>query len=527
LLNGRPGSGRRAERIAAARRADGRAPQVGGSVADHAHMTSITRRQLLRSAAAAAAAVQLPALADASARPRGRDAAGARAWRELERRLSGRVLRPADRGYARAALPFNRRYADVRPAGIARCASTADVREAILWAREHDVPLAARSGGHSYAGYSTTPGLLIDLGAMRRVRVDDEAGTVTAQSGARNTDVYRGLQPHGVAISAGRCPTVGIGGLALGGGFGFSSRALGLTCDSLLETTLVTAEGRVLTCSARQHPDLFWALRGGGGGNFGVSTSFRFRTSPVSDVGLYDLAWDAEHAPRVMLALQAMVADAPHTLSCRMGMGSVGRGAASVTAQGQLLGPIEQLRELLGPVLAVARPRRALIARRTFWQAKNHFFHNTPIDRFQVSSNFVERPLSEEAVTTIARAVDRYPGSANADGGGVALYAWGGRIADVAPDATAFVHRGARWLMARDASWTARDSRSTIARNLDWLARFDDELRPHVARGAYQNFMDRSQRDWRRAYYGANYARLAQIKRRVDPDDVFSFRQGV
>ncbi|MDO8189602.1 FAD-binding oxidoreductase [Conexibacter sp. JD483] len=488
-------------------------------------MTSITRRQLLVSAAAAAAGAPLaPA---AARRPAVAAGANERAWRELERRLHGRLLRPGGSGYARAALPFNRRYAGVRPAGIARCASEADVREAILWAREHEIPLAARSGGHSYAGYSTTRGLLIDLGGMRQVHVDDEAGTVSAQSGARNTNVYTGLQPHRVAISAGRCPSVAIGGLALGGGFGFSSRAMGLTCDSLAETRLVTADGRLLTVSAHRHPDLFWALRGGGGGNFGISTSFRFRTTPVSDVGLYDLAWDAEHAPRVMLALQQMVRDAPHTLSCRMGMGSVGRGAATVTALGQLLGPVDELRELLGPVLAVARPTRALIARRTFWQAKNHFFHNTPVDRFEVMSAFVEKPLTEQAIDTIARGVDRYPGSSNPDGGGVALYAWGGQIARVAPQATAFVHREAEWLLACDASWTAKDSRGTVARNLDWLQGFTHELRPHLSHSAYQNFMDRTQPNWRRAYYGDNFARLARIKRRIDPDDVFSFRQGV
>ena len=495
-------------------------------------MTASTRRQFLRSAAAAAAAAQLPLDGAIAAPSRARRAAaggrvGERAWRELERRLQGRVLRPGESRYARASLPFNRRYADVLPAGIARCAGEDDVREAVVWAREHDVPLAARSGGHSYAGYSTTRGLLIDLGAMRSVRVDDEAGTVVAQAGARNTGIYAALQPYDVAISAGRCPTVAIGGLALGGGFGFSSRALGLTCDSLVETRLVTAEGRILRVTRDRHPDLFWALRGGGGGNFGISTQFRFRTSPVSSVGLYDLAWDAEHAPKVMLALETMMRDAPHTLSCRMGMGSNGRDAPTVTALGQLLGPVAQLRELLGPVLAVARPRRSLIARRTFWQAKDHFFHNTPIDRFAVKSSFVDGALTEQALDVIARGVGRYPGSANEDGGGVALYAWGGRIGRVPAGATAFVHRHASWLMAYDASWTARDSRSTVARNLDWLGGFAEELRPHVSGAAYQNFIDRSQPHWRRAYYGSNFKRLAAVKRRVDPGDLFSFRQGV
>jgi FAD/FMN-containing dehydrogenase len=411
--------------------------------------------------------------------------------------------------------------------GIARCATEQDVRRALLWARDHHLPLAARSGGHSYAGYSTTPGLLIDLGGMRAVTVDDATGSVTTAPGARNTMVYAGLQPHNVGISAGRCPTVAIAGLALGGGFGFSSRYLGLTCDALESTRFVSADGTVQTASATENPDLFWALRGGGGGNFAINTTFRFRTSPVSDVGLYDLTWDARHGPAVMAALQAMVQSGPDRLSCRMGMGSDGHSPGTVTALGQLFGSVEELRTLLAPVLAVAKPTKQLIAQRTFWEAKEHFFHNTPVDRFAVKSAFVTEPFSERALDVIARGVARYPGSHNPEGGGVALYAWGGAISSVPADATAFVHRDAVWLMAYDASWTRKDTRRTIRRNLDWLARFDDQLQPFLSGQAYQNFMDRTQREWRRAYYGDAYARLRRIKQDVDPDDVFTFPQAI
>ncbi len=196
-------------------------------------------------------------------------------------------------------LPYNRRYEDVRPQGIASCIDASDVRESILWAREHDVPVAVRSGGHNYAGYSTTDGLLIDLGRMRRVVVDDDTGDATVQVGARNTDVYARLKPHEAAISAGRCPTVAIGGLLLGGGIGFSSRKLGLTCDSLLETEIVTAEGQILTCNERENEDLFWACRGGSGGNFGVNVSYTFRATPVDDVSIYDLQWHLEDGEKV------------------------------------------------------------------------------------------------------------------------------------------------------------------------------------------------------------------------------------
>jgi FAD/FMN-containing dehydrogenase len=192
----------------------------------------------------------------------------------------------------------------VRPQGIASCLDPVDVRESVLWAREHDVPIAIRSGGHNYAGYSATEGLLIDLGQMQSVTVDDDTGVATVQVGARNTDDYESLQPHEAAISAGRCPTVGIGGLVLGGGIGFSSRKLGLTCDSLLETETVTADGQILTCNEKENEDLFWACRGGSGGNFGVNVSYTFQATPVEDVSIYDLQWNLEDGEQVLPALQ-------------------------------------------------------------------------------------------------------------------------------------------------------------------------------------------------------------------------------
>ncbi len=223
-------------------------------------------------------------------------------WRELEAKLGRKLVRPGDPAYLRVGRPLNLRYAGIRPGGVAVCTNVQDVRTAVAWAHENRVPVAVRSGGHNYAGYSAGPGLVVNVGGMRGVSVNDARGTVTAQPGARNTTIYNGLQPHGVAISAGRCPTVAVGGLVLGGGIGFSSRKLGLTCDHLIEAQLVTADGHLLNCSEREHSDLFWALRGGGGGNFGVCTSYTFVTHPVSHVTLYDISWEWADAPAVFEA---------------------------------------------------------------------------------------------------------------------------------------------------------------------------------------------------------------------------------
>ena len=184
-------------------------------------------------------------------------------WAALARRLRGLLLRPGDPGYLAASVPYNRRYVGILPRGVALCADVGDVQTALRWALSYKVPFAARSGGHSYGGYSASRGLVISLARMNSVRVNAPARTITLGAGARNRDLYAGLAGTGVAAPSGRCPTVGISGLLLGGGFGFSSRHLGLTCDQLLETEVVTAAGEVLRVTPRSHPDLFWACQGG------------------------------------------------------------------------------------------------------------------------------------------------------------------------------------------------------------------------------------------------------------------------
>ncbi|MFG2194259.1 FAD-binding oxidoreductase [Streptomyces sp. NPDC048639] len=455
------------------------------------------------------------------------------AWDELARRLDGTLIRPEDGGYPEWGHPQNLRYDARRPAGVVVCHTARDVRTAILWARRTGIHLVARSGGHSYGGYSATRGLLLDLGQLNEVRPDREAGTVTVEAGARNSGIYTALQQHDRALSAGRCPTVGISGLTLGGGFGFSSRALGLTADALERTTVVTAAGNSLVCDEKQHPDLFWASRGGGGGNFGVSTEFTFRTTPVDRVAVYQLDWEWQDAPAAFAAVQALVLRAPNAFSCRMGGGSAGRTPARIAAQrsvsalGQFFGTADDLRDLLAPVLSAARPQRVLIEDRTFWQAKDFLSHSVPSDRYAVSSAYLDHPLPERGVATFMDAVDAWPGSSNPDGAGIALFAWGGAIADVGPRETAFVHRTARFLLAAETTWARQDDAALVAANLRWLQELSRALAVYGNGQAYQNFIDPALRDWRRAYYGANYPRLAEVKRRYDPENFFHFAQSI
>src|SRR4051794_30896405 len=267
-------------------------------------MTDLDRRTFLRQAGGFVAAAAL-----APAWVTGRDAADPR-LRALARDVRGPVITPTDAAYAHARLPYNERYDAVRPLGIVQPLSAADVRAAVAWARKNKVRVAVRSGGHSYAGYSTTSGLVIDMRKMSGIAVHP-TGTVTIGAGARLIDVEAALAGRGRSIPTGSCATVGIAGLALGGGVGFASRAYGTTADNIVSLAIVTADGRNLTCDATHNRDLFWACRGGGGGNFGAVTRFTLRTHPAPPVSYFSAAWPWSETTAAVGAWQQLVPQLP------------------------------------------------------------------------------------------------------------------------------------------------------------------------------------------------------------------------
>jgi FAD/FMN-containing dehydrogenase len=445
-------------------------------------------------------------------------------WRRLME--AGRVLRPGEPGFG-ACMPFNKRFAASTPDAVVSVTGTAGVLRAIEWAREAGVRVMPRGGGHSYAGYSAGPGLVVDLRALNAVSVDPSTGLVTAGGGALMADVYAAIQPHGVAFPLGNGGSVGIGGLVLGGGSAATSRAFGLTADALVQTTVAIADGRLLTCDANRNADLYWACRGGGGGNFGINVSFTFQARPVPDVSTCLLLWEATDARKVLAVLQDVARQAPDELSLRLGVSTAGGSRTVVSAIGQHLGPASELRELLDPALAVARPVREDIADRTFWQAKDYLAHETSAGAFAVRTNFATQPLPDEAIAAVLSHIERWPGSANPDGGGLAIFGWGGAINRIAPTDTAFPHRSHHYLVAIDTSWAEHDDPTVVAANLGWLSSLHETLAPFVSGGAYVNFPDPDLPDWPTAYYGPNYPRLVQIKRHIDPDNLFTFDQAI
>jgi FAD/FMN-containing dehydrogenase len=436
--------------------------------------------------------------------------------------------------YPAATVINAARYMGVGPAGIAVCVSPEDAAACVAWARETGAPFAVRSGGHSYAGFSTSDGLVIDVKGMRAVTVDPAAGTATVAGGASNTDVGTALQSFDVYFPGGRCPTVGVSGLTLGGGWGLSCRHLGMTCDSLLSTDVVTASGDIVTASATENLDLYWAVRGAGGGNFGVHTSFTYTVTPVRDVTVFSLSWSGGDTAALIDAIMRMQIAGPRELGLRLNLRSPSRlprsepAPLNVDAVGLYWGPPAEMEALLAPVEQVQAAEARTIAGKSFWAAREFLSATTPLGTYAVKSGFVRGPMLPAGITTMLEWISTMPGVPSREQEGpTVLYAWGGNVNDLAPDASAFVHRNADLLFKCEAIWAPEDDPTLIAANLDWLEGYHAAMQPYLSGGAYQNFPDRTQADWPQAYYGENLPRLVEIKRTWDPGNLFRFGQSI
>jgi FAD/FMN-containing dehydrogenase len=445
------------------------------------------------------------------------------AWQDLAGALQGPVLLPGQAGFARLAQPWNLRYAAILPAGIARCVSGEDVRTCLLWAQANDMPLVARSGGHSYAGYSTTTGLMTDLSLMNQVDYDAGSGLARVGGGARNGDVYAAFRTIGRAITHGRCERVGVAGLTLGGGIGFNQRRHGLTCDQLVEAEVVTASGERVRCNERENADLFWACRGGGGGNFGITTSLTFQTFPVDMVTVFRLIWTTNLDSLLPAALD-LLPTVTDRLGCKLSVISDGSGL-SMELLGQLVGSADELRALLAPLDRLAAPDQETVQTVPYWDGQDFLSEEGEPQYSHERSRYIVQPVPADGSRTILDFMRRWPGTrAEADW---KMFLAGGAVAAVPAGATAFVHRTALMISSIELVWTAGDTVGTVARNQEWLAEFHDAMRPFASEGCYQNFIDEAQPDFLRAYYGDNLARLIEVKRRYDPTNLFRFPQSI
>jgi FAD/FMN-containing dehydrogenase len=470
-------------------------------------------------------------------------------WSQLASSLHGTLVRPASAKYTTARQLFNTRFDTILPAGIAYCASSADVQTCLAFVRRFQIPVTARSGGHSYAGYSTSTGLIIDMTQMNQVSVDTGAGTATVEGGAHLVDVYSSLAQHGLVIPAGSCPTVGISGLTLGGGVGVLGRKFGLTCDNLLSAQVVLANGQALTCDQQTNADLFWALQGGGGGNFGIVTSLTFQTHPVSALSLFTYNWPWSSAAAVVDAWQRWGPSAPDELwsNCLLLGSSDKQSEPTVRVNGVYVGsatPLYALLQQLTSQIGVAPTSSYVYTDPTLETmmveagcygksvAECHLPSQNPQgqlsrDTSQAKSDYVASLLPRPAIDVLVNSINSRRSSQLLNNGGIGMDSYGGALNRVAADATAFVHRNSLFSIQYTASWNPGDSSSVVSANTSWLNQTWQAMRSYVNGEAYQNYIDPDLTNWQQAYYGANLIRLQQIKAKYDPDNVFHFAQGI
>jgi FAD/FMN-containing dehydrogenase len=453
-------------------------------------------------------------------------------WNSLQDSVAGNVVLPGSSGYEEARKPAIGNFRETRPRAVVLCQTPEDVSEAILFARRHGMRAVPRGGGHCFAGRSSTEGIVIDVSPMSTVSVS--GGVATVGAGARLGGVYDALDAHGLVIPAGCGPDVGISGLALGGGLGILGRRHGLTSDSLISARVVLADGRIIWCDEDRHADLFWALRGSGGGSFGIVTSFVFRTVSAPEATAFRLVWPVAHAAEVVTAWQSWSPAGPDELAASLLLTAPSDPAEPPEANvfGAMLGAESDTEELLDDLVgrAEVEPTSSSLEHASYRETKRYLAEHGPGDDrpggHQLNkSEFFRRPLPAEAVAALVENLEsgRIPGQSRE----LDFTPWGGAYNRVPARATAFAHRGEIFALLHMAvvEPDASAAEKVVARG--WLGRSWSLVHPWGSGGVYPNWPDPDLAGWARAYHGTNLERLVGVKRRYDPDGFFRFPQSV
>lgn len=445
----------------------------------------------------------------------------------LRAQVRGKVLTPADPSYSEVRIPFNAMYQD-QPGLIVQCSGTADVVDAVNFARENGVQVSVRGGGHSIAGLSSSDGgMLIDLAPMRGVQVDRERRLAYVQGGALWADVDREAQAFGLVTPGGVVSDTGVGGLTLGGGYGWVRRRYGLSCDNVVEAQVVCADGQVRTASADSDPDLYWAIRGGGG-NFGVVTSFTFRLHPHGPVVAFaGVMYPAEDVASVVRGWRDYVLGAPREVTSLTvtftfppdpHMPEVVHNRPVAIVGAVYVGDIEEgmqvlqpLRELGSPLLDISQPMPFTFVQSAF----DPLFVRNTLRSYWKSHYLAE--LSDDAIEAFATAALNRPAPLTI----VNIWHMGGAIADVGPEDTAFAERSSPFMVSIDGNW---DDPAMDAEGLDWVRSTWAEIGKFGTGGVYLNFTGLAEEEPGAGVdtaFGRNLRRLAEIKATYDPSNFF------
>jgi hypothetical protein len=449
-------------------------------------------------------------------------------WNALASALAGDVVLPGSSEYEVARTPAMARFFDLRPQAVVRCRTPQDVADALALARRWEIPVAARSGGHCFAGCSSTSGVLLDVGPMDAITVADD--TVTVGAGVRLGRLYDALAEQARTIAGGCGPSVGIAGLTLGGGLGILGRRHGLTSDQLLAATVVLADGRVVDCDEHRHADLFWALRGAGGLRFGLVTRLVLRTVPAADATGFELRWPPEAATTVVEGWQHWAPDAPEEVAASLIItaGADPDRPIDVRVFGAALGSEREVRRQLDglvtragldPVSATLEPRPYRQTKRWLAEHDEGSTAKPEPGHLYAKSEFFRAPLPARTIAALVMHIgaERSAGQARE----LDFTPLGGAYNRVPADATAFVHRAARFLLKHEVVIAAQQSHALTPPARDWLTRSWALAHPAAAGGAYSNFPDADLDAWDRAYHGANLERLRRVKTHYDPHHTF------
>ncbi|HWM26321.1 MAG TPA: FAD-binding oxidoreductase [Chthoniobacterales bacterium] len=438
----------------------------------------------------------------------------------------GKVLRPGDPEF-NSLLPFNLRTT-VRPAVIAQCRTANGVSLALQWAQLHGFALCGHGGGHSYEGFSSCSGIMIDVRKMDAVVIDTANKTARIGAGSLLGDVAEKLFVKKFALPAGTCKPVGIAGLTLGGGHGVSSRKFGLTSDNLLSAQVVDATGAQLTASPTVNPDLFWALRGGGGGNFGIVTEFTFKVHPVNRVIAFRLVWPNNFPTSVLREWQKFALSAPDELGFVLVMSGSQGHITGIRCSG-LYHPVaasqtptvSKLRSLLSPLLSIGNP--TFTTRQfTYIEAARYFAGSGDTSRvyFKGKSDYATGPLTPAGISTFISSVR----NSAAPVAGI-FEAYGGAINRIPAADTAFPHRGStRFCLQYYAEWS---SSSATNQRVAAVRALYAAMRPHLPGFSYVNYIDLDLTNYAAAYYKGNLPRLQAVKQQYDPGNFFHFAQSI
>jgi FAD/FMN-containing dehydrogenase len=443
--------------------------------------------------------------------------------------LGGQALLPGDIGYDQARTVWNATV-DKRPGLVVRCAGPSDVVQAVRFARQHDLLLAVRAGGHNIAGKAVADGaLLIDLSQMRSVRVDRAARVAWVEPGATLADFDRETQAFGLTTPVGINSTTGIAGLTLGGGFGWTSRNFGMSIDNLISVDVVTADGQMHRASEKENADLFWALRGGGG-NFGIVTGFEFRLHALGPQVLSGLLIHPfADAPKLLRDYRSFVAQAPNELTAWVVLRKAPplpflpkewHGKEVMIIAVCFLGDPGVGERALAPLRTLGRPIADVIGPHPFvgWQQAFDPLLTAGARNYWKSHDF--RELSDGLFAQLVEFAGRLP-TAECE---IFIANVGGAMARVPVEATAFAGRDANFVMNVHTRWQeARDD----ARCIGWAREFYNATRPYASSTAYVNFLPDEDGERLSTTYGGNYAKLREIKAKYDPENVFRVNQNI